>query len=135
MAKQSKQASRQAEPQPQPQPQPIQAGNIALDRRPVVLMQDGSFATVRSMGIGMEVEDGKQVEVLIPTIGPQGEDWSPQQAIQAFRETGQHLGVFGSSEEAARYAEKLHKDQEKMYKDKAAQARLVKQMEELSKKR
>lgn len=84
----------------------LEQGNLDLMNRPQVQNPDGSISTVRSMSIGV---DGR--EVLIPTIGPNGEDWSPEEAIENYRKTGQHLGAFDSPESATKYAQELHNQQ------------------------
>ena len=68
-------------------------GNIDLTQRPIVPNPDGSFSTVRSMSFN-------------------------EDAIKHYRDTGQHLGKFGTVQEADAYAEQLHKDQEGQYQKK-----------------
>ena len=87
-------------------------GNIDIYNRPQVKLQDGSTATVRTMGI-TDYRDGKNVN--IPTIGPNGEDWSPKQAEDYYYKTGQHLGKFDTIENADSAAEMLHLQQERYY--------------------
>lgn len=93
----------------------VQQGTIDLASRPVVKNQDGTISTVRSMSVGMEI-NGKPVQVLIPTVSPDGKILSPQQAIALFQQTGQHLGMFDSVQAANRYAQNLHLQQEQMYR-------------------
>lgn len=88
----------------------IAPGNIDLTNRPRVRNADGSISTVRSMSANF---DGR--EVLIPTVSDDGRILSDDQAIEAYRRTGRHLGMFSSPEAATRYAEQLHRDQERMY--------------------
>jgi len=88
----------------------VEKGNIDLTRRPTVQNDDGSVSTVRSMGI-----TDKGVEVLIPTVHPEGRIMSDQEAVQHYKTTGQHLGKFKTIKHSNDYAEQLHKDQEQMY--------------------
>jgi len=88
----------------------IEPPNIDLANRPVVKNADGSVSTVRSIGVNI---GGK--EVLIPTVSPDGRILSNQEAVDLYRRTGQHLGVFDSPEASDAYAQQLHQDQEQMY--------------------
>lgn len=72
-------------------------------QQPEVRNPDGSRSTVATIGIG----EG-DLEVVIPTIGPRGERWTPEEATRAYRASGRHLGKFGSIEEANRFAQWLH---------------------------
>lgn len=98
-------------------PGTIQQGNINLYTRPQVKMPDGTTATVRSMNFDMIDKNGKTVQVLVPTIGPNGEVWSNDEAIQNYRKAGETLGVFDSRENAENYAQALHEQQAKLYVD------------------
>ncbi|CAN5240829.1 hypothetical protein BH10PSE1_BH10PSE1_28250 [soil metagenome] len=84
----------------------LERGNIDLGARPVVQNEDGTISTVRS--ISVEV-DGKTV--LIPTVSDEGAILPDDQAIEVYRASGRHLGVFANEEAAQRYANALHEDQ------------------------
>ena len=95
-------------------PAPIEMGNIDLSNRKPIRLDDGSFATIRSMS---GVVDGK--EVLIPTVGPNGENWDPDTeegknaAWDEYFKTGKHLGKFNTPEEADVFGEWLHQQEAK----------------------
>ena len=91
---------------------PIVEGNIDLNDRIVVFNEDGSFSTEISFSVEI---DG--LEVLLPLI-INGELVSEEEAVEHFLETGEHLGMFSSIEEAEQFAEELHLQQEERYKEK-----------------
>jgi len=86
-------------------------GNIDLNNRPIVKNEDGSISTVRSMSF---YDDKEHKEILIPTVIG-NRVVSDQEAIDHYYETGEHLGKFDSPEEADKYAEELHLQQEQRY--------------------
>lgn len=102
------------------------AGNLNLHERPVVLNPDGTVSTVRTISIGTD-----QGEVLLPTVIG-NKVVSNQEAIDHYKKTGEHLGVFDTPDHADAYSQVLHKAQEKEYaaasKDaiKQAQFKLIK---------
>lgn len=85
-------------------------GNINLLTRPQVKNKDGSVSTVKSASFNI---DGK--EVLLPTVSDDGKLLTNQQAVELYKKTGKHLGKFNTIKEADAYAEKLHKQQERLY--------------------
>lgn len=88
----------------------IAPGNIDVHKRPVVHNTDGSISTVRSMSIGTD-----QGEVLIPTVVG-GRVVSDEEAVNHFYQTGEHLGIFRTPEDATAYAESLHSQQAQEYR-------------------
>lgn len=95
----------------------LNKGNIDLTERPVLFNGDGSISTVDSASYNI---DGK--EVLLPTIGRNSKGMpkrmTDDEAVEHYRSTGQHLGKFDTPEEADRYADKLHRQQDAYYNGK-----------------
>jgi len=92
-----------------PDPNLLAPGNIDLFRQPKVVNPDGSISTVDSLSVNL---DGQ--EVLLPTVTPDGRHFTgtaqqvTEQAIDEYRKTGRHLGIFRTPEAASAYAERLH---------------------------
>lgn len=80
-------------------------GNIDLSTRPPVVNPDGTVSTVRSIGVNI---DGK--ETLIPTV-VNGRVVSNDEAIEHYRQTGEHLGQYRTVRAADRAAERIHKQE------------------------
>ena len=97
---------------------PIEMGNINLYNRPQVKNEDGSVSTVKSISIGIGDETSPNKTALIPLVHPDGYMMDNDEAINWFKKSKQHLGIFESQEVADKYAENLHKQQAEIYKKK-----------------
>lgn len=87
----------------------LEAGNIDLNTRPRHINPDGSVSTVRSISAGM---DGR--EWVLPTIADDGREMTDEEAIQAFVNSGRHLGAFTTPQAAEAWAQRLHDEQAAM---------------------
>lgn len=85
-------------------------GNIDIANRPQVKNADGSVSTVRSITVGTD-----QGVVVLPTISPDGKNWTNAEAIAHYKKTGENLGTFKTERDAIDYAENLHEQQASMY--------------------
>jgi len=89
-------------------------GNVDLYNRPQYVNPDGSVSTVRSMSFN----DGTG-EILVPTVAYDrtGRPYlmSDEEAIDRYYQTGEYLGKFKTIEQANDYAERLHKQQDRIY--------------------
>lgn len=83
-------------------------GNVDLYAQPSVPNPDGGRSTVYSFSVNF---DGK--EYLLPRVTPDGRLLSEDDAVNEFRRTGKHLGVFDSPLSATLYAKRLHDDYER----------------------
>ena len=90
-------------------------GNIDLYARPQVKNPDGSISTVRSMSFN----DGSK-EVVIPTVSDDGRIMTDNEAIDNYYKTGKYLGKFNTVDEATKYAQQLHNEQDLYYNGKKA---------------
>jgi diguanylate cyclase (GGDEF)-like protein len=84
----------------------VEKGNVDLTNRPRVTNPDRSTSTVRSMSFE---QDGR--EILVPTVSDDGRIMSNDEAIQQYRKTGKHLGIFRDVASANAYAKSLHEQQ------------------------
>lgn len=89
----------------------ISQGNIDLNDRPNVRRENGKISTVDSIGIE---QDGKHY--VIPQISDDGKVLTSKEAIDLFRKTGKHLGVFKTQKAADKFAKELHEKEEKRLK-------------------
>jgi hypothetical protein len=83
----------------------LSQGNIDLSQRKPTLLPTGDYATIRSMSFS----DKPNQEILIPTIGPKGQQFTDNQAINEYYQTGKNLGTFTNPSAANSYAEALHR--------------------------
>ena len=84
-------------------------GNIDLKIKKPIQNQDGSFSTVRTIGIEA---DGMFIN--IPTVIG-GRVVSNKEAVEHYRKTGKHLGKYKTRKERDAAARKLSINQGKRY--------------------
>jgi tetratricopeptide (TPR) repeat protein len=84
-------------------------GNIDLNNRQILNNGDGSFSTENSSTIEI---DGKYI--VIPTV-VDGKQLELDEAIENYKQTGKHLGIFDTLEDSEAYAQQLHERQEQFY--------------------
>ena len=94
----------------------MEAGNIDLHSRPFFKASDGTITTGQSLVIN---QDGNIL--LIPTVSPEGMSISDQKAIELYRRSGKHLGIFDNIDNAVAYARELQEAQTEEYTLKATQ--------------
>lgn len=88
----------------------IEAGNVNLANRPQVHNADGSTSTVRTIGITTD-----RGYVNIPTVSDDGRVLSDQEAIQQYKTTGRHLGIYRDQASGDAAAKSLHNEQARRY--------------------
>lgn len=84
-------------------------GNLDLNMRPQVRNPDGSISTVRTITITTP-----HGAILLPTV-INGQVVSNEDAIAYWQQTGQHLGIFDTEDNANAYAQALHQAQAQEY--------------------
>ena len=88
----------------------ITPGNLDLTNRPrVPNAAAGGTSSVFSMTVGMQDENGNEVTYLIPRVTEDGRILEPDAAIENFRRTKQHMGVFSNEPDATAFSKK-HSD-------------------------
>jgi hypothetical protein len=89
----------------------LEAGNIDIVRYPVAKIEpDGTF-DLRVIYI----EDDDKI-VLIPTVTPEGEELTDEEATQRYFDTGRHYGVFADVDSASGYQGGIVRAEEKRIK-------------------
>lgn len=86
----------------------VTAPTLDTTKQPTVKNEDGTQSTVSTMGFDI---DGKYVN--LPTISPEGARLTPAQAVEQYRKTGKHLGIFNNRAEGDAAAQETHLSEEK----------------------
>lgn len=88
--------------------QPSVPGNIDLDRRPLTHNPDDTISTLLSMSF--QDGPGGRNSVRPGFLSKRG-------AVDQYRQTGKHLGMFDTPEEADAFAQFLHEMEARKYED------------------
>ncbi len=96
-----------------PQNSSVVKGNINLSKRKPVKVGPNKIATIRSMSIPVDDRKPAGRQVIIPTIGPNGEKWSNRKAVKEYLKPvseggGRHLGIAQNIPQAKKLAQRLH---------------------------
>jgi len=86
----------------------LEPGNIEQERQRLFRLPGGDYSTTLLHSMNVDI-DGK--EVLLPTVDEQGRQMSEQEAIDRYRQTGEHLGKFRTPEAAAAFGQMLSQTQ------------------------
>lgn len=119
--KKQEEIDKDVEFKPLPKEGLISRGPVDIYHRPIHKNEDGSISTVNSVSYGTN-RDGKNVEVLVATVLPDGSMISEDEAIKRSedayangKESDVDIAVFDSPEHATAYAKALHDMNEKVY--------------------
>lgn len=83
----------------------LEVGNVNLIDRPKLATPDKGYQTVFTMTAGL---DGGKTALLPRVI--EGIMHTPEEAMQHFKDTGEHMGIFNSREAADAFDKQLHED-------------------------
>lgn len=83
----------------------LEVGNVNLIDRPEIPTPDKGRQTVFTMTAG--IDDGKTA--LLPTV-IEGKQYTPKEAFEHFKKTGEHMGIFENEESANAFDKQLHED-------------------------
>jgi len=90
-------------PMPSHVPGMVVPGNLDPATQKHAINPNGDISTVRTASFNF---DG--LEVLLPTVSPDGKLLSDREAVELYRKTGRHLGMFRTPDAADAYAQQLH---------------------------